>query len=295
MLVLMLSADQWGSDSAVAVAFEVHTDDGAVLRGERLGRGPTVLLAHCWTGSRDSWGRVPSLLAQRGYEVVSWDRRGHGESTSGRDRVTMDRLSADLGLVLDAVGVDEALAAGHSMGGSVLLHRASRGDRRLAGLVLVSTTARPVIAPLRRPAIRAAGWFQTPAAASVNRRHGPRVARQAFGRWPSADAVALTDASVQRTDPAVVTSHLRALLRFDGLDHLAAVGTPSVILVGTLDRLTPPRQARALHRQLGRSRLVQLTAAGHMLPLERPWAVVNEIDTLAVELKGGEATSELCQ
>lgn len=291
----MLSVDQWGPDKPSAVAFEVHTDDGAVLRGERLGRGPAVLLAHCWTGSRNSWGQVPVLLAQRGYEVVSWDRRGHGESTSGRDQVTMERLSADLGLILDSLNLESAIAAGHSMGGSVLLHRASNGDGRLAGLVLVSTTARPVIAPLRRPAIKAAGWFQTPAAASINQRHGLRIARQAFGRWPSSDAVALTDASVQKTEPAVVASHLRALLHFDGLDDLTRVITPSVILVGTLDRLTPPRQARALHRQLVRSRLVHLTAAGHMLPLERPWAVVNQIDTLAVELKGGTAIRELHQ
>ncbi len=285
----MLTSDQWGLDRPQAASFQVETDDGAVLKGEKLGRGPTVVLVHCWTGNRATWGNVPDLLAQRGYEVIAWDQRGHGQSSSGRDPVSMDRLTADFDTVLDQLSVDSVIAAGHSMGGSVLLHRASQNDERLTGLVLVSTTARLVAKPLRRVAIKAAGWFQTGVGISVNQRCGARVARLTFGRWPAPDALALTNASVQIMDPAEVTSHIRALLNFDGLKGLTSVAIPSVIMVGSLDRLTPPRQAMALHRNLQTSRLVRLTAAGHMLPFERPWAVVNEIDALSTEVKGGTA------
>jgi pimeloyl-ACP methyl ester carboxylesterase len=58
---------------------------------------------------------------------------------------------------------------------------------------------------------------------------------------------------------------------------LASIGLPTTVLVGTKDRLTPPRMARILAEGIPGAELVVLRDAGHMLPLEEPVAVADAI------------------
>ena len=68
-------------------------------------------------------------------------------------------------------------------------------------------------------------------------------------------------------------------LRQQHVEHLAAVTAPTLILVGTEDRMTPPDLSRALHAGLPDSTLTTLDGAGHMLMLEQEAAVMAELDT----------------
>jgi pimeloyl-ACP methyl ester carboxylesterase len=51
---------------------------------------------------------------------------------------------------------------------------------------------------------------------------------------------------------------------------VSEITLPTLCIVGTLDRLTPPRYSEYLHEQIAGSRLQIVEGAGHMVPLERP-------------------------
>ena len=71
----------------------VATDDGVELAVTVAGPddAPTVVLSHCWTGSRAIWGPVAERLVADDHRVVLYDQRGHGESTHTTDPPSMGR------------------------------------------------------------------------------------------------------------------------------------------------------------------------------------------------------------
>ena len=74
--------------------------------------------------------------------VVLWDQRGHGGSERGVPGITIERLGADLGCVLDAVAPEGTVVlVGHSMGGMVVQEIVRLAPQRVQRLVLYATSA----------------------------------------------------------------------------------------------------------------------------------------------------------
>jgi 3-oxoadipate enol-lactonase len=67
----------------------------------------------------------------------------------------------------------------------------------------------------------------------------------------------------------VWTDGIAALIEMDLREAIARVTCPALVVVGDLDRLTPPASALALKNALPQARLVVLKGAGHMAPMER--------------------------
>ncbi|MGV3759960.1 MAG: alpha/beta fold hydrolase, partial [Actinomycetota bacterium] len=127
----------------------VPTDDGAHLAVTVAGPddAPTVVLPHCWTGTRETWGAVARRLVLGGHRVVLYDQRGHGRSTAPDGHVpAIDQLGHGLRAVIDATDSTDVLLAGHSMGGMTIQSYAREHPehfaRHVRGAVLVATAAR---------------------------------------------------------------------------------------------------------------------------------------------------------
>ncbi|MEZ5175032.1 MAG: alpha/beta hydrolase [Acidimicrobiia bacterium] len=94
--------------------------NGADLYHEVHGSGNTVLLTHGSWGDSTAWRAVVPGLA-KGYEVVTWDRRGHSRSSAGDGPDTLDQDAADLAGLIDHLGRRGAHVYGTSSGGAVVL------------------------------------------------------------------------------------------------------------------------------------------------------------------------------
>lgn len=115
---------------------EIHAGDGARLAAERLpSDGPCVVLLHAGVADRRGWVDVAADLHRRGADVVSYDRRGFGETPATEGDFRHDE---DLLAVLDAAGREQAWLVGNSQGGLIALDVAVRAPERLAGLVLIA-------------------------------------------------------------------------------------------------------------------------------------------------------------
>ena len=130
----------------------LRTQSGINLAVERSGASadPTVLLLHGGGQTRHSWGSAAGAFADQGYQCVSYDARGHGQSDwSPSGDYSFATLSADLQDVLSTIEGPVALV-GASMGGMTAYHAAGSMGRDLHALVLVDIVPRPAAAGTAR-------------------------------------------------------------------------------------------------------------------------------------------------
>jgi pimeloyl-ACP methyl ester carboxylesterase len=105
----------------------VHTPaDGVSIDASEAGSGRPLVLVHGITESRRSWDPVVAPLVAAGYRVVSFDLRGHGDSSTASS-YDLGSMSADLSAVIAAHELDSPLLVGHSLGGAVVSAAAASG------------------------------------------------------------------------------------------------------------------------------------------------------------------------
>jgi pimeloyl-ACP methyl ester carboxylesterase len=231
-------------------------------------------------GTHDFWGSVASALVADGFRVVAYDQRGHGRSTSGDDPITIDRLGSDLVAVLERVGDAGAVLVGHSMGG-MAVQAAVTGHPRilddLAGIVLVSTAARPAVLPV--PGAVAARLVGERASVRIARR-SPTSTRRAFGPGATAEQMTAVHDAMVATPGTTRADCLVAISRLDLRTPLGHLTVPTRVVVGSHDRLTPPARSRQLTDLIPGAQMSFLDGVGHMVPLEAPDAVVAAVRSI---------------
>ena len=94
--------------------------NGVDLFFETTGSGELIVLTHgSWTNS-SSWTAVVAALAEQ-FQVVTWDRRGHTRSQTGRGPGSISEDAADLAALIEHLSESPVHVVGNSYGGSIVL------------------------------------------------------------------------------------------------------------------------------------------------------------------------------
>ncbi|WP_294296639.1 alpha/beta hydrolase [uncultured Sphingomonas sp.] len=105
----------------------VKTRDGTDIYVKDWGEGRPVVLIHGWPLSSDMWDSQAMALADAGFRVIAYDRRGFGRSGQPWSGYDYDTLTDDLADVLEATGAtDNVTLVGFSMGGGEVARYMSR-------------------------------------------------------------------------------------------------------------------------------------------------------------------------
>ncbi|SDZ24878.1 alpha/beta fold hydrolase [Herbiconiux ginsengi] len=123
------------------------------------GSGPAVVLLHGTSANHAVWEPVGDALAGRA-TVVALDQRGHGRSDKPATGYTGPDFADDVVTVLDALGLERAVVAGHSLGGRNAWLAAARHPDRVSGVVVVDYTPYVEASVLDELAVRVAGGFR---------------------------------------------------------------------------------------------------------------------------------------
>jgi pimeloyl-ACP methyl ester carboxylesterase len=222
------------------------TVDGGDLHVGRWGRGERVVMAsHGITANHLSWQRVGELVVERSdgaVSLVAVDHRGRAGSAGVTGPFGLARHADDLMAVLDRVGADRAVFAGHSMGGFVVSTAAERHSDRVLALVMVDGG---LPFPLELPP-------DTDVEVVVQSVIGPALDRL-DQRWP--DVESYVDFFVQHPSfqpPNVFPPAGRAYVAYDAvIDHDGQVRS-SVSKAAVLEdggaAIVDPDSARAIER-----------------------------------------------
>ncbi len=264
----------------------MRTPDGAELAfWDLAGDGPdapVVVLPHCWGCSHEIWLPVARRLREQGYRVVLYDQRGHGSSTRGTAPLAIDTLAHDLALILDATDVRDAVLAGHSMGGMTIMslatHRPDVLKERAKATVLVATAATNAGDRTAQGTRVASTMIASPLVTrAMQAKNGHVFVRFAFGENPVRSQMDLTRQLFGDCHGSVRGEFLGSMATMNLLEGIATIDVPTTVMVGTRDALTLPKKADQIVATVPGARLVTLQNRGHMLPLEDPDAVSDEI------------------
>lgn len=152
-----------------------------------------------------------------------------------------------------------AILCGNSLGAAIALQAALRYPAAVTDLILIGAGARL--------------------------RVGDAVFEMIEKRWPACidDLIAL---SVDAACPQEIRQRLRAMHlvagqastrvdyaacnAFDVMDEIGEIKQPTLIIVGSADRMTPPKYAQFLHGRIAGSRMAVIAGSGHLPHIERP-------------------------
>jgi pimeloyl-ACP methyl ester carboxylesterase len=150
--------------------------NGIRMHIAEAGEGPLVLLCHGWPESWYSWRHQLRALAEAGYHAVAPDQRGYGgtDAPEAIDQYTLFHLTGDLVGLLDALGEDTAVIAGHDWGAPVAWHAALIRPDRFPAVIALSVPRTPrgsirptTVMPQTEDAIFYQLYFQTPGVAEA--------------------------------------------------------------------------------------------------------------------------------
>ncbi|MEK6813178.1 MAG: alpha/beta fold hydrolase [Nitrospirota bacterium] len=238
-----------------------------VETGER-GRLP-VLFVHGFPFSSAMWDSQMEAVGRR-CRAIACDIRGLGRSEVGDGQYTIEGHVDDLIGLLDRLEIDKTVVVGLSMGGYIALRTLERNPERFLAAVLCDT---------RAEADDNAGKLKRANGAASVKRHGAAAFAESFlpavfapeSLRTKPEAVKLIKSIIAATPPLAIAGHLIAMAgRTDTTASLAAIGVPTLIMVGENDTLTPPALARAMHERIPGSKLYLVPGAGHMSNLENP-------------------------
>ena len=163
------------------------------------GAGPLVLMCHGFPESWYSWRHQIRALADAGFRAVAPDMRGYGqtEAPAEIDRYTLLDLVGDLVGLLDGLGAETAVIAGHDWGAPVAWHSALLRPDRFRAVIALSVPFRPrgstrptSVMPKTDDAMFYQLYFQTPGVAEAELERDVRSTIRRLAYSASGDGVA---------------------------------------------------------------------------------------------------------
>lgn len=244
---------------------------------EDQGAGQPVVLIHGYPLNGHSWERQTRELLAAGYRVITYDRRGFGQSSKVGGGYDYDTFAADLNTVLETLNLSDVILVGFSMGtGELARYVGKYGHARVAKLAFLASLEPFLVAQDDNPEGVPAEVFAGISAAAKGDRFawytqffsdfynldenlGSRISQEAVtASWNTAVASAPVAAY------AVVPAWIE-----DFREDVAAVrasGKPSLILHGTKDNILPiDATARRFTKALPEADYVEIEGAPHGL------------------------------
>jgi pimeloyl-ACP methyl ester carboxylesterase len=245
--------------STPAPATTTTVDGLAVVRRRRPDvdpAEPTVLLVHGAMDRAASFGRVMRRLPD--LDVLAMDRRGYAGSLDAGVATTLQGHMDDLQRVIEWSGASRVVMVGHSLGGTIALGLAARGDERVAGLGAFEC---PV------PSLDGSHASVGGGAVAVGEREGPAAAAEFFyrlmvgeGTW---DRLRERDRASRRAEGPALLAELLDLRRPDTGIDLDAVTVPVVMGDGETSRTDLRATTERLRDVLPDAWMIQISGAGH--------------------------------
>lgn len=246
----------------------------------RPGTGPTLMLLHGIGSNATSWAPTIAKLPEA-FDVIAWWAPGYGASEPvAPERPVPADYAARLRVLLDALGKDRVVLAGHSLGTLFAASFAASHPGRVAALALLSPALGYRVRPGEPLPPKVQARIDELAALGPERFAAQRAAL--LPRRPEvAEAARRAMAEVRLPGYAQA---VYALGQGDQLADAARITGRVLVGCGEQDGVTPPDQARRLHAALPAGTALRLVPdCGHLLPQEAP----DEAAAMLTELADG--------
>jgi 3-oxoadipate enol-lactonase len=233
-----------------------------------------IVLIHSLALDRSVWDGVVPLLTPHA-DVLTFDCRGHGQSSRLKMKYTLELFASDLANLLDHVNWPRATIVGCSMGGCVAQAFAGVHPDRTEALAVIDSTA----------------WYG-PTAPKDWRERAATAATKGFGALSAFQATRWVSDTFRETHPEVVRRYLDVFHANDAdcyvatcemlgdadLRHYQAdMRMPVSVIVGEEDYATPVAMSEQIRQAVAHATLAVLPKVRHITPVECPAVIAEKI------------------
>ncbi len=242
---------------------------------EHKNQGRPIILLHGLAGNYTRWTPAADILG-RSMHVFGYDLRGHGlsDKSDGAD-YDFDTHVEDLAGMMDELGLDSAIIAGHSMGGMIAQRFAMKYPERVDALVLVATTACMIPGRVLNLLFRLLATivcFLPMLIGAIIRNKTKNKPRDLFPEW---------DRPELDFDNTAVAQCFKAIAFMDYRRDLPKLDMPTLVLCSSEDELIKPARVRELADGIDGAEFRVIENHSHYLPLEQPEKVAAAIENFA--------------
>ena len=245
-----------------------------------LREAPAILLLHGFGASLQAWDDWAPAL-EKNLRVLRIDIPGFGLSGPAVNQDYSDAADvARVIAVMDQLGVQQVIVAGHSMGGRIAWNLAAAHPERVSKLVLLSPDGFP------DPNAKSDKTYEVPALLGLLPYSLPQWALRMGGVAPAfADDSQLTPQMMQRYHDMMLAPGVRTALlermrqtrNSDPVARLKSITVPTLLIWGEKDAFIPVSNAQDYLNAMPQAKLVTLPGVGHVLHEEAPQASVQAV------------------
>ncbi len=237
--------------------------------------GVPVLLLH---GLSDSWHSFETVLPHlpESIRAFALTQRGHGDSTHPEEGYRPHDFAADVAAFMDALGLEAAVVAGHSLGSAVAQRFAIDHPGRTLGLVLAGSFASLAASPVAQGL-----WDEV-----VSKMEDPvdpgfvREFQESTLAQPVPQAFMETVVRESLKLPAHVwRATVAGTLQDEFSEELGKIEAPTLLVWGDQDGMVPRGDQDAQTAAIASSRLVVYEGAGHAVHWEEPERFASDLVT----------------
>ncbi len=245
--------------------------NNADLAYDDHGMGQPVIFLHAFPLNRSMWeGQMVALLQEHRYRLVSLDWRGFGESDINADLSTMEMFADDVAGLMEALGMQQAVICGLSMGGYAAFAFLRKYPQRIKALILADTRPGSDTEEGKANREKLAQLAETEGNEAVANAQVPRLISD-YTRQHHPEVELRIRQMINAAIPSGIAAALRGMAqRADSTDLLATITCPTLVIVGEQDSLTPPDAVHDYASRIPGVQLVVLPHAGHLSNLEQP-------------------------
>lgn len=237
------------------------------------GTGRPVVLIHGWPLSLRAWDDQVPALKDAGFRVVTYTRRGFGESDRPGTGYEYDTFADDLAGVLEALDLTDVSLVGFSMGGGEVARYVGRhGNERLHSVVFAGAVPPYLLQTDDNPD----GPLPEDGAAGMKQGLADSDQKEFFDEFltnffTAGDEITVTEDQRQaalalavQADKDAALACIDAFARTDFRDDLAQITVPAQIIHGDSDAIVPLEgSGQRTHEALEGSELVVLERGSH--------------------------------
>ncbi|HEY1499852.1 MAG TPA: alpha/beta fold hydrolase [Acidobacteriaceae bacterium] len=247
--------------------------DGSKLFYTMLGGGPPVVLLHPTPVDHRFWMPVAEILAGK-YRVIVPDLRGHGQSERGEGAITVEKLAADAGRLLDHLELGKGLFAGCSIGGYTLFEIWRTMPERAEAFAFCCSKAQADNEAQRAKRVETIAKVQERGTADlIEANLETLIGSAARRRWPEKVAEAREMMQSIAVD-SIVAMQQGLAARPDSQVTARTLHVPCCVIAGGEDPASPPADMKLLTEQIRNggygAEYNEIPDAGHFAPFEQP-------------------------
>lgn len=246
---------------------------------ELTGSGPYLVQISGAVSGHEAYAPLTPLMAEH-FTVIDYDHRGYGNSDRPEQRYTVDVWADDLVAMLDALGVERTHVHGGSMGAFIAVNFAVKYPERVDRLVIGGGAAKSdtISCHLFRTWQNVARAYGLGSDELMQLFMVTAFSRETTDGPQGGDAAmeGLRDITVRNASLHVFLEACQAMIDCDVQDRLDRITSPTLLMVGEFDMLTPLHQGPAgagmdvMHERIADSQLAVVPGCGHGHLFEKP-------------------------